>query len=130
MTLTQVGYISDSEYGSCEFDVGRPSSRVWTKIPDGQYYLTIWTGNTNPNCCLIGDISVSQSAVSTGESCTKPPPGPLEILHDALNIAGLIPALGSTFRTSSMRVFTSSKGTGSTQVSRRLRSFPSSVGAA
>src|SRR5262249_20647283 len=42
-----------------------------------------------------GDIEISQQSGLTGETCTQPPPGPLEILHDALAIAGLIPALGA-----------------------------------
>ena len=71
-----------------------PVSRTWTNLPEGDYYLTISTGNTNPNCCLVGDIEVSQESGLSGESCTRPPPGPLEILHGALAVAGLIPFLG------------------------------------
>jgi len=95
MTLNQKGLIFDSEYGSCGFEMGRPFSRTWTNIPEGDYYLTIWTNNTNPNCCLRGDIIVSQEPGLSGETCTQPPPGPLEILHDALTLAGLIPVLGA-----------------------------------
>jgi hypothetical protein len=95
ITLTQKGHLWDSDYGDCTFDMGAPNSRQWKDIPDDDYYLTIWTNNTNPNCCLEGSVEVSQQQGLTGESCTKPPPGPLEMLHDALNIAGLIPALGA-----------------------------------
>ena len=95
MTLNQKGLIFDSEYGSCEFEMGRPFSRRWTNLPEGDYNLTIWTNNTNPNCCLRGDIVVSEQSELGGETCTQPPPGPLEILHTALDIAGLVPALGA-----------------------------------
>lgn len=95
MTLNKKGILLDSEYGSCAFEMGRPFSRTWANLPDGDYYLDIWTNNTNPNCCLRGDIVVSQQSGITGETCTRPPPGPLEVLHDALAIAGLIPALGA-----------------------------------
>jgi hypothetical protein len=98
MELTRVGGyfgVVDSGYGGCEFAMGMPSSRTWTNLPNGDYYLTISTGNTNPNCCLRGEILVSQESGLSGESCTKPPPGPLEILHGALDVAGLIPALGA-----------------------------------
>ncbi|MCL4298047.1 MAG: hypothetical protein KJ077_20055 [Anaerolineae bacterium] len=94
MTLYQKGIIFDSEYGSGEFPQGRPFSRQWTNLPNGEYYLTIWTNNTNPYCCLVGDIVVEQESGLQGPSCTQAPPSPLEILHTALDLAGLIPVLG------------------------------------
>jgi hypothetical protein len=95
ITLNQKGLIFDSEYGTCEFPQGQPFSRQWTNLPNGDYDLTIWTNNTNPYCCLVGDILVEQQSGLQGGSCTQPPPGPLEILHTALDLAGLIPALGA-----------------------------------
>jgi len=95
MTLSQKGLIFDSEYGTCEFPQGQPFSRQWTNLPNGDYYLTIWTNNTNPTCCLVGNILVEQQSGLQGDSCTQPPPGPLDILHTALDLAGLIPALGA-----------------------------------
>jgi hypothetical protein len=95
VTLTQPGRIWDSDYGDCTFPVGRPFSRQWTDLPEEDYRLTIWTNNTYPFCCLAGSVEVSEEKGLTGESCTHPPPGPLEMLHDALNIAGLVPALGA-----------------------------------
>jgi hypothetical protein len=95
MTLNQKGLIFGSEYGTCEFPQGQPFSRQWTNLPDGDYYLTIWTNNTNPYCCLVGNIVVEQQSGLSGDSCTQPPPGPLETLHTALDLAGLIPALGA-----------------------------------
>jgi len=95
MSLNREGLIFDSEYGSCQFAMGSPFSRIWTNLPNDDYYITIWTNNTNPTCCLSGDIIVSQESGLTGDTCTKSPPGPLEMLHDALTIAGFIPALGA-----------------------------------
>jgi hypothetical protein len=93
MSLSDVGWLFDDEYGTCEFPMGAPASRAWGHLPGGDYYLTIWTNNTNPNCCLRGDIMVAEEA-GLPEGCTQPPPGPLEILHTALDVAGLIPVLG------------------------------------
>jgi hypothetical protein len=95
ITLTQEGLIFDSEYGTAAFAQGRPVSRQWTDLPDGDYHLTIFTNNTNPHAVLVGDIVVEQSAELTGPSATEAPPGPLEILHTALDLAGLVPVLGA-----------------------------------
>jgi Domain of unknown function (DUF4157) len=95
ITLTQEGTFIDSEYGTCQFGHGTAFSREWGNIPKDDYHLTIWTNNTNPNCCLRGDIEVAQQSGLGAETCTQPPPGPLEMLHTALDIAGLIPALGA-----------------------------------
>ena len=92
VTLTEKGWLFDDDYGSCEFDPEGPSSRAWLGVPPDDYYLTIWTNNTNPNCCLTGDIEVSEDAGPQGESCTKLPDSALTILHGALDIAGLVPA--------------------------------------
>lgn len=95
ITLVQDGVIFDSEYGTAAFPQGRPVSRQWTDLPDGDYHLIIYTNNTNPYQVLTGDIVVEQSTAITGESSTQAPPGPLEILHGGLDLAGLIPVLGA-----------------------------------
>jgi hypothetical protein len=95
VVLTQRNLIVDREYGNCQFDPQKPSSRQWIGVPPDDYYLTIWTNNTNPNCCLEGEIEVSEQAGLTGESCTEIPDDALTILHSALDVAGLIPALGA-----------------------------------
>lgn len=95
VSLSDDGRVYDSEYGTCEFPMGRPASRQWTQLPEKDYYVKIWVEDHNPACCLEGDVEISQQAGLTGESCTRLPPGPLEILHDALTIAGMIPALGA-----------------------------------
>ena len=94
MTLNQKGLILDSEYGTCEFSQGQIFSRQWKNLPAGDYNLTIWTNNTNPYCCLVGDIIVDQQSGLQGDSCTQPPPGPLQVMHLALDLAGLIPGVG------------------------------------
>ena len=96
ITLVRDDPVFDNAWGDCTFDMGVPSSRQWTGLDDDEdWYLTIWTNNTNPNCCLEGSIEVTQESGLTGKSCTKPPPGALEILHGALDAAGMIPALGA-----------------------------------
>jgi len=92
--LRKVGMILDSPWGVCEFAAGAPSSRQWTNLPTGDYYLGINTPDTGPYCCLNGSIEVFQERNLSGDTCTQPPPGPLETLHDALAVAGMIPALG------------------------------------
>lgn len=94
MTLNQKGRIFDSDYGTCEFPQGQIFSRQWKNLPAGDYNLTIWTNNTNPYCCLVGDIIVDQQSGLQGDSCTQPPPGPLQVMHLALDLAGLIPGVG------------------------------------
>lgn len=95
ITLSDEGKIYNSEYGTCDFPMGSPVSKQWTDLPDKDYYLKIWVGDHNPACCLEGEIEVAQQAGLSGDSCTRLPPGPLEILHDALTLAGMIPALGA-----------------------------------
>jgi Domain of unknown function (DUF4157) len=93
--LRDVGWFVDSPWGTCDFPSGAPASRIWTNLPDNEYYLGINTPDTGPYCCLRGSIDVAQEHSLTGQTCTQPPPGPLEILHTALDLAGLIPALGA-----------------------------------
>jgi hypothetical protein len=95
--------IFDTKFGTCTFPMegptsymGAPSTKQWTKLSeDDDWYLQIWTLNTNPNCCLEGSIKVEQERGLSGQSCTKLPPGPLEILHGALGAAGMLPFLGA-----------------------------------
>lgn len=93
ITLMQKGWLRDRGYGDCEFGFGE-DRRTWGNVPADEYYLTIWKNSTHPYCCLEGTIEVSEDNV-TGETCTELPPGALEMLHDALSVAGLIPALGA-----------------------------------
>jgi hypothetical protein len=94
ITLNKQNRFIDDEYGTCEFQMGTDVSRQWTNLPDGDYYLTIWLGASNPNCVFRATVRGSQEKGLSGETCTKPPPGPMEMLHDALAAAGLFPVLG------------------------------------
>lgn len=69
--LSKEGTFFDTHYPSREFTCGRPFTRTWGNLPDGDYYLTISTGNTNPTCCLRGNISVSQQSGQAGGSDDK-----------------------------------------------------------
>jgi len=95
VTLTKKNTFFDDEYGTCGFDTGSTATRQWTNLPEGNYFFTFYTGNTNPYCVLEGTVKASAATGLTGETCTRPPPGPLEMLHDALSLAGLVPALGA-----------------------------------
>jgi hypothetical protein len=92
--LRDVGLILDDPWGTCDFAADQPSSRQWTNLPAGDYYLEINTPDTGPHCCLSGSIEVFQESGLSGDTCTESPPGPLEIVHTALAVTGLIPALG------------------------------------
>lgn len=70
MTLNQVGSVLDKEIASCEFHNDGQMTQTWTNLPEGDYYLTIWTNNTNPTCCLQGEIEVSEETGLTGPSCS------------------------------------------------------------
>jgi hypothetical protein len=79
VSLSQEGLIFDTPFGGREFQCGAPFTRTWGNLPDGNYYLTIWTGNTNPTCCLGGNIIVSQqgkSTVEAGKTASKKICGP------------------------------------------------------
>ena len=95
ITLNKENLLFDDEYGTCAFEVGTDVSRQWTDLPVGDYYLTISLADWNPNCVFHATIGGSQEKGLNGETCTKLPPGPLEILHDALALAGLVPFLGA-----------------------------------
>ena len=93
--VTQVGWVKDSSYGSCTFAATGPVKAIWNSLPDDTYYLTISTSDHNPYCVLEGDVRVEEISDVPGKTCTTLPPGPIEMLHDALNIAGLFPVLGA-----------------------------------
>jgi hypothetical protein len=69
--LSKEGTFFDTHYASREFTCGTPFTRTWGNLPDGNYYLTISTGNTNPTCCLRGAITVSQQSGRAGGSDDK-----------------------------------------------------------
>jgi hypothetical protein len=70
VSLTREGWILDTGVADREFECGKPFTRTWGNLPKGDYHLTIWTGNTNPTCCLGGNISVSQQGASAAENKT------------------------------------------------------------
>lgn len=59
VSLEQVGFIVDSEIGTGDATVGTATRFTWNNLEAGQYYLTIWTNNDNPECCLTGTVSVN-----------------------------------------------------------------------
>jgi hypothetical protein len=95
VTLNKKSRFLDTSYGSCAFEMGSSVSRQWTNLPEGDYYLSFFLDSSNPNCVFEAVVKASEASGLTGETCTKQPPGPLDILHDALSIAGLVPFLGA-----------------------------------
>lgn len=93
--LRKKGWVLHDPYGTCAVPAGVPTSRQWTNLPRGEYFLEFNTPDTGPYCCLRGPVEVSEESGPTGGSCTVPPAGPLELLHSALDIAGLVPVLGA-----------------------------------
>ena len=45
------------------FHSSRAEWKGWLFVPDGECYLTIWREYDNPNCCLLGDIVVTDTAI-------------------------------------------------------------------
>lgn len=96
MTLTRkIDYWPDQELGTCSFTAGLRDASTWGKVTPGEYYLTIFTRDTGPYCCLRGDITVSEESGGSGAGCTEAADGALDVLHTALDASGLIPALGA-----------------------------------
>jgi len=58
VSLERVGTILDTEVGTGDVPVGQARRLTWNGIEPGEYFLTIWTNNENPSCCLNGTISV------------------------------------------------------------------------
>ena len=84
----------DSDRGGCTYPIGDSATNQWLNMPKGRYHLIISVGDHNPHFCLKGWVSIRQESGLTGASCTQAPRGPMEIIHDALSAAGMIPALG------------------------------------
>jgi hypothetical protein len=71
--LTQVGKLWNSDKEGCEFLSGRDTTRNWVGLEPADYFLTISTQNTNPNCCLDGTMTVSEETNLPGPSCSGGP---------------------------------------------------------
>lgn len=56
--LKEVGMIYDSDHGKKQFSVTRPTTKTWSGLSDGTYYLTFNVESTNHNCILNGDVRV------------------------------------------------------------------------
>lgn len=71
--LSKVGRVWDSDKEGCDFLADQETTRNWVGLDPGDYYLTISTQNTNPNCCLHGRVTVSEEANLPGPSCSGGP---------------------------------------------------------
>ena len=72
IALSAEGKLFDTHYANREYVGGEPFTRTWGNVPTGNYYLTIWTNNTNPTCCLDGTITVTEEAKSTKDDPSSP----------------------------------------------------------
>lgn len=68
IALSKEEAVFDSHYANREFICGAPFTRTWGNLAEGDYYLTIWTNNTNPTCCLYGEITVSEQSKTAKET--------------------------------------------------------------
>jgi hypothetical protein len=65
--LEEKGLLFDSSHGEKAYPAnGSKHSESWHDLPSGRYYLIISISNTDPNCHLIGTITVT-SATPTHE---------------------------------------------------------------
>jgi hypothetical protein len=89
--------IPDKEIATCEARTGGTRSFSFTDLSPDTYYFTIARNFDNPNCCLEGDVLAFDEPVKADSpGCEKHKSlTTLEIVHGALDIVGLIPALGA-----------------------------------
>lgn len=98
VSLTRsIDWWPDKEIGTCMGRTDGVPTFEFSHLPKGTYYLTFWRTFDNPNCCLEGDLVVYDEAVqSDGMGCQRRKDlSTMDIVHGALDIAGLIPALGA-----------------------------------
>ena len=95
VSVTREGW-RDTDYGECTFAATGPTRRVWNALPSDTYYLTIsLPDSNNPYCSLEGFVTVEELADFKGKTCTEQPATLLDLLHEGLADAGLVPALGA-----------------------------------
>lgn len=97
VTLNRSNTFLDDEVASCSDKTGGNRSFSFGNLSEGEYYLTISRNFDNPGCCLEGDILVFDENIAANSSACVPHKGlsALDIVHGALDIAGLIPVLGA-----------------------------------
>lgn len=98
VTLTKsVDWWPDNEIATCKAKTGGVRTFSFANLSSGTYYLTIWRVFDHRYCCLEGEISVYDEAVSSSSAGCKldEDPSVSDIVHGALDIAGFIPVLGA-----------------------------------
>jgi hypothetical protein len=97
VTLNRSNTFLDDELASCTSRTGGDRSFSFGNLSSGDYYLTISRTYDNPHCCLEGDILVFNEPITANSSgCVEHKAlSALDIVHGALDIAGLIPVLGA-----------------------------------
>jgi Domain of unknown function (DUF4157) len=96
ISVTQERTLRDQDYGACSFSATGPTRRVWNALPSDTYYLTFFLpASNNQYCSLEGSVTVEELTDFTGNTCTEQPATLVEMLHDGLAAAGLLPVLGA-----------------------------------
>jgi hypothetical protein len=97
VTLNRSNTVFDDEVASCSAKTGGARSFSFGKLSPGEYYLTISRNFDNPNCCMEGDVLVFDEPIAASSSGCVPHKSlsALDIVHGALDLAGLIPVLGA-----------------------------------
>lgn len=49
----------DENLGTKTFVIPGTTTATWTGLPSGNYYLEIYVGSTNPDCILLGNVTVT-----------------------------------------------------------------------
>jgi hypothetical protein len=97
VTLNRSNRFLDDEVASCSERTGGTRSFSFGNLSSGEYYLTISRTFDNPYCCMEGDILVFDEPIASSSKGCVPHKSlsALDIVHGALDIAGLIPVLGA-----------------------------------
>jgi hypothetical protein len=97
VTLNRSNTFLDDEVASCSGRTGGTRSFSFGNVSSGEYYLTISRTFDNPYCCMEGDILVFDEPIASSSKGCVPHKSlsALDIVHGALDIAGLIPVLGA-----------------------------------
>lgn len=57
--VVREGILSDSGRGARAYPIGARHAEAWRNLPAGRYYLLVSIDNSNPNCHLVGNITVA-----------------------------------------------------------------------
>jgi hypothetical protein len=59
ITPHRVGWVWDDDFEPKTFVIPGTTNRTWSGLPQGDYYLEIFVGSSNPECILLGNVTVT-----------------------------------------------------------------------